>query len=307
MTSGPLDQGPDHSSKGPVITVTGPFFSDKRELRPTSRGLLPSASKDNPAMTLRPVPATHATMLACALLVGSAHAQDAGKPKLRPLDDAELSGVYGQALLDLTNTTQGGYDFSRLTLNADITMSSTLSGLVLGRHADGTTDIDISTLSFGRSDLDDAHRTVAIANPYFEWVYSGSAATGDRQVVGMRVGFGGIAGDVGLLMNTVSGSLTINTPNGQMTSLGSGSTTLTGASCGCTLALNQVGGVTAGTADGASRDFFLSILKSALTYPTTNGLTPAASQAGFWMNWTDRLNALNTTGTVPPNVPKIGP
>jgi hypothetical protein len=288
-----------------VITVTGPFFSDKRELRPTSKGLLSSASTDNPIMTIRPVLAAHASMLALALLGGSAHAQDNGKPKLKPLDDAELSGVYGQALLDLTNTSQGGYDFSRITLGADITMSSTLSGLVLGRHADGSTDIDISTLSFGRSDLDDAHRTVAIANPYFEWVYTGTGA--DRQVVGMRVGFGGITGDVGLLMNTVSGSLTINTPNGQMSSLGSQSTTLTGATCGCTLPLNQIGGVTAGTSDGASRDFFLSILKSALTYPTTNGLTPATSQAGFWMNWTDRLNAINTTGFVPPNVPKIGP
>jgi len=292
-----------------VITVTGPFFSDKRELRPTSRGLLPSASKDNPAMTLRHLPAAHAAMLACALLVGSAHAQDGAKPRLKALDDAELSGVYGQALLDLTNTTQGGYDFSRLTLNADITMSSTLSGLVLGRHADGTTDIDITTLNFGRSDLDDAHRTVAIANPYFEWVYSGSAATGDRQVVGMRVGFGGITGDVGLLMNTVSGSLVINTPSGQMTSLGSQSTALTGCSGSCSLALNQVGGVTAGTADGASRDFFLSILKSALTYPSANAAlaAPATSQAGFWLNWTDRLNAINTNGTPLPNVPKIGP
>jgi hypothetical protein len=292
-----------------VITVTGPLFSAKRELRPTSKGFLPGASTDNPAMTTRHVLAAHATMLACALLVGSAHAQDGGKPRLRPLDDAELSGVYGQALLDLTNTTQGGYDFSRITLGADITMSSTLSGLVLGRHADGSTDIDISTLRFGRSDLDDAHRTVAIANPYFEWVYSGSAATGDRQVVGMRVGFGGITGDVGLLMNTVSGSLTINTPSGQMSSLGSQSTALTGCSGSCSLALNQIGGVTAGTADGASRDFFLSILKSAVTYPTTNAAVgaPATSQAGFWMNWTDRLNAINTTGTVPPNVPKIGP
>src|SRR3954469_1378418 len=241
MISGPLDRGPDHSSKGPVITVTGPLFSAKRELRPMSKGFLPDASTDNPAMTTRHVLAAHATLLACALLVGSAHAQDSGKPKLKPLDDAELSGVYGQALLDLTNTTQGGYDFSRITLGADITMSSTLSGLVLGRHADGTTDIDISTLSFGRSDLDDAHRTVAIANPYFEWVYSGSAATGDRQVVGMRLGFGGIAGDVGLLMNTVSGSLTINTPSGQMTSLGSQSTALTGCAGSCTLALNQIG------------------------------------------------------------------
>ena len=101
-------------------------------------------------MTTRPVLAAHATMLACALCVGSAHAQDDGKPKLKPLDDAELSGVYGQALLDLTNTSQGGYDFSRITLNADITMSSTLSGLVLGRHADGSTDIVMSALSVMR-------------------------------------------------------------------------------------------------------------------------------------------------------------
>ena len=56
-------------------------------------------------MTTRHVLAAHATTLACALLVGSAHAQDSGKPRLKPLDDAELSGVYGQALLDLTNTT----------------------------------------------------------------------------------------------------------------------------------------------------------------------------------------------------------
>lgn len=259
-------------------------------------------------MTSHPARTVHAAMLACAFLVGSAHAQDS-KPKLKPLDDAELSGVWGQALLDLTNTSQSGYDFSRITLNADITMSSSLSGLVLGTHADGTSDINISTLNFGRSDLDDAHRTVAIANPYFEWVYSGTAAGGDRQVVGMRVGFGGISGDVGLLMNTVSGALTITTPSGQMSSVGSQSTTLTGCSGACTTALNQIGGVTAGTSDGASRDFFLSVLKNALTYPTTNAAVgaPATSQAGFWLNWTDRLNAINTTGTVPPNVPKIGP
>jgi hypothetical protein len=251
------------------------------------------------------------TTLACALFVGSVQAQ--GKPALKPLDDAELAGVWGQALLDLVNTNQGGYDFSRITLNADITMSTTLSGLKLGTHADGTSDIDISKLNFGRSDLDDAHRTVAIANPYFEWVYSGTASGGDRQVVGMRVGFGGINGDVGLMMNSVSGALSLTNPTtGQvLSSVGSQSTTLTGCGGTCNVALNQVGGVTAGngTPEGASRDFFLSILKSALTYPTTNtGLgAPTASQAGFWLNWTDRLNAINTTGTTPPNVPKIGP
>ena len=248
-----------------------------------------------------------ATTFACALVVGSAQAQ--GKSPLKPLDDAELSGVWGQALLDLVNTSQGGYDFSRLTLNADITMSTTLGGLKLGTHADGTSDIDITSLNFGRSDLGDTHRTVAITNPYFEWVYLGTAAAGDRQVVGMRVGFGGIAGDVGLMMNSVSGSLSLATPAGQVRSLGSQSTTLTGCGGSCNVAMNQIGGVTAGTTDGASRDFFLSILKSALTYPTTNAAVgaPAAAQAGFWLNWTDRLNAINTTGITPPNVPKIGP
>ena len=256
-------------------------------------------------MTSRHVLASSVVTLACALFAGSVQAQ--GKPAMKALDDAELSGVWGQALLDLTNTTTNGYDFSRITLNADITMSTTLSGLKLGTHADGTSDIDITSLNFGRSDLDDAHRTVAIANPYFEWVYSGSAATGDRQVVGMRVGFGGIAGDVGLAMNTVSGSLSLSTPSGQASSLGSQQTALAGT--GGTIALNQIGGVTAGNSDGASRDFFLSILKSAVTWPSTNAAlgTPAAAQAGFWLNWTDRLAAINTTGSVPPNVPKIGP
>jgi len=228
----------------------------------------------------------------------------------KPMDDAALSDTWGQALLDLTNTSQGGYDFSRITLNADITMSSSLKGLVLGSRADGTSDINISTFNFGRSDASEAQRTVAIANPYFEWVYSGTVAGGDRQVVGMRIGFGGISGDVGLMMNTVSGALKVTTPTDTLSLTGSQQTTLTGATCGCTIALNQLGGVTAGNAvDGPSRDFFLSILKAAVTYPTTPGLgtTPATAQAGFWMNWTDRLNALNTTGTVPPNVPKIGP
>jgi len=248
-----------------------------------------------------------ATTLATSLFVASVQAQD--KPALKPLDDSELSGVWGQALLDLTNTTLNGYDFSRLTLNADINLSASLSGLKLGTQSSGVSDIDISTLNFGRSDATDAQRTVAITNPYFEWVYSGSAATGDRQVVGMRIGFGGITGDVGLLMNTVSGSLSLTTASGTVSGTGSQLTSLAGCGGSCNVALNQIGGVTAGNTDGASRDFFLSILKSAVAYPAANSQlgASATAQAGFWLNWTDRLAALNTTGTVPPNVPKIGP
>jgi hypothetical protein len=261
---------------------------------------------------------TARALASCALaaatlgILPTAHAQGT------PLSDDALSDVWGQALLDLTNTSQGGYDFSRITLNADISLSTTLTGLKLGTYdyapRNGTgSDIDISTLRFGRSDLDDAHRTVLINNPYFEWVYSGDANSANREVVGMRLGFGGITGDVGLQMNTVSGSLVINTAAGTVSSANDTSG-LAGkrwdglAGCAsCTIPLSAIGGVTAGTTDGASRDFFISLLKTALTYPSVNGLAPAQSQAGFWLNWTDRLNAINTTGTVPPNTPKTGP
>jgi hypothetical protein len=259
-----------------------------------------------PAALVAPLPARSlaapcvaAALLACAAL--PAHAVGV------PMDDKALSDTWGQALLDLTNTTQNGYDFSRLTLNADISLSATLSGLKLGTKGTAS-DIDISTLSFGRSDAGDAARTVAITDPYFEWVYSGAVGTANRQVVGMRIGFSGIAGDVGLLMNTVSGSLAINTGSTVATLNGSQGTALA-CGAGCTIPLNQIGGVTAGDSSGASRDFFLSILKTALVYPTTDAAVgaPATSQAGFWLNWTDRLKAINTTGFVPPNVPKIGP
>ncbi len=250
-------------------------------------------------MSLRPFPSL---ALAAVLLGSGACAFAQGKP----MDDAALSDTWGQALLDLTNTTQGGFEFSRLTFNADISLSMNLSGLKLGTK-NGVSDIDITTMNFGRSDSTDAARTVAITNPYFEWVYSGTAGSADRQVVGMRLGFGGIAGDVGLLMNSVNGSLSLTTAGGQVSGTGTQLTALTGT--GGSVALNSIGGVTAGDSNGASRDFFLSVLKTALTYPTTNGaLAPsAAAQAGFWMNWTDRLAALNTTGVVPPNTAKIGP
>ena len=65
-------------------------------------------------------------------------------------------------------------------------------------------------------------------------------------------------------------------------------------------------GLHAGNADGASRDFFLAIQNQAVNYPSlVAGLAaPDTAQAGVWMNWRDRLSALNTTGTVPPNVGK---
>ena len=233
-----------------------------------------------------------------------------------PLDDAALSNTWGQALLSLTTTPYQGMDFTRLTLGADISLSANFNGMRLGeytwsqRNATGA-DIDIGTLRFGRSDGSAAQRTVSITDPYFEFVTSGSGSS--QQVVGMRFGFGGISGDVGTTMNVVSGSLLIDA--GTAGSIDSRNDTLGGkrwdgttcvSTATCTLALSQIGGLHAGNADGGSRDFFLSVQNQAVNYPSlVAGLAaPDAAQAGVWLNWRDRLSALNTTGVVPPNTGK---
>lgn len=252
------------------------------------------------------------------MAVGAALGVLAGAAALaaEPLDDSALSDTWGQALLSLATTNYQGMDFTRLTLGADISLSANFSGMRLGeytwsqRNATGA-DIDIGTLRFGRSDGSAAQRTVSITDPYFEFVTSGSGSS--QQVVGMRFGFGGISGDVGTTMNVVSGSLLIDA--GSAGTIDSRNDTLGGkrwdgttcvSSATCTLALSQIGGLHAGNAEGASRDFFLAIQNQAVNYPSlVAGLAaPDTAQAGVWLNWRDRLSALNTTGTVPPNTGK---
>jgi hypothetical protein len=70
------------------------------------------------------------------------------------------------------------------------------------------------------------------------------------------------------------------------------------------VSLSQVGAVTAGDSTGPSRDFWISILKAPVQFPSADGM-PAltTAQAGIWLNWRDRLTALNLTGTLPANTP----
>lgn len=256
-----------------------------------------------------------ALLLACALHGAAPSALAQGQP----LADEALGAVWGQALLNLTNSSLNGLDFTRIGLDADIRLSANFNNLRLGEYTwaarNGTgADVDIGSLRFGRSDAGEALRTVSITNPYIEFVYGGSGVS--REVLGMRLGFGGISGDIGLQLNSVSGSLLINagtagTVDSRNDTLGGkrwdGSSCVSGASC--TLALSQIGGVTAGNADGPSRDLFLSVLKQAVQFPAVGTGTPLPdlAQAGFWLNWRDRLTALNTSGQVPPNTNKTGP
>lgn len=248
-----------------------------------------------------------------ALLCGM-HAASA---QMQPLSEDELSAVNGQGLVSMTNTSLNGFDFSKIALDADITLSANLRNMRLGeysyaaRNGSGA-DLDIPLLQFGRSDGSDAQRLVQISNPYFEFVYRNAADNTSREAVGMRFGFESIKGDIGLQITTLSGSMQVTgtAADGSTITLDSRTDALGGkrwdGSCTAPcLTLSQLGGVTAGDASGGSRDFWISMLKTAVQFPTTNG-APAAdtAQAGMWLNWRDKLQALSTNGVTPPNLPK---
>jgi hypothetical protein len=248
-----------------------------------------------------------------ALLCGM-HAASA---QMQPMSEDELSSIHGQGIVTMTNTSLGGYDFSKVALEADISLSANLRNMRLGQYAyaprnGGGADLDISLMQFGRSDGTDAQRLVQISNPYFEFVYKNAADGASREAIGMRFGFESINGDIGLQIKTLSGSMRVTgtAADGSALVLDSRTDALggkrwDGACSGSCLSLAQLGGVTAGDASGGSRDFWVSMLKTAVQFPTAAGL-PASdpAQAGVWLNWRDKLQALNTSGITPPNLPK---
>jgi hypothetical protein len=264
-------------------------------------------------MNLKPIgPAPYTFAIAAAALAALLHA-GAAQAQLRPLSDQDLSATHGQGLLVLSNSSYGGFDFTRIALGGDVALNANFRNVRLGeynyapRNGSGA-DIDMPLLQFGRSDASAAQRLVQITNPYLEFVYRNVGNAGQREVVGMRFGFDSIAGDVGLTLSTLSGSMRID--GGAAGVLDShtdagGGKRWNGSCSGSCLSLAQVGGVKAGDASGASRDFWLSVLKTPVQFQAPSGTTqiPDIAQAGFWLNWRDRLAALNTTGTPPPNLP----
>jgi hypothetical protein len=239
--------------------------------------------------------------------------------QMQPLSEDELSNTRGQGLLAVSNSSLGGFDFTKVSLDADITLSANFRNMRLGEYTYAArnglgADIDMPYLQFGRSDGTDAQRLVHISNPYFEFVYSNAGDAANREVIGMRLGFDAISGDIGLKLNSLSGSMKVtgSAADGSPILLDSrtdplGGKRWDGACTAPCLSLAQLGGVTAGDASGPSRDFWISVLKTGVQFnaPPGSSTLPDAAQAGIWLNWRDKLQALSTNGLVPPNLPKV--
>jgi hypothetical protein len=264
------------------------------------------------------MPIRHARLAYVVYLAGLVLALMCAAPswaQMQAMTEQELSDTRGQGLIDLSNSSYNGFDFTRISFGADVQLNANFNNIRLGEYnyaaRNGTgADIDISTLRFGRTDGTLAQRVVNITNPYIEFVYRNAGNAATREVVGMRFGFDSIAGDVGLTINTLSGSMLVD--GGAAGVLDSHTDTTGGgkrwdgsctgtASC---LTFSQLGGVHAGDITGASRDFWFSALKTAVQFQAPSGTVqmPDTAQAGFWMNWRDKLTATNVTGTPPPNI-----
>ncbi|MBV1774796.1 hypothetical protein KSF73_03595 [Burkholderiaceae bacterium DAT-1] len=194
------------------------------------------------------------------------------------LDDTQLSDVHAQGMIDMSNTSYGAYDFSRITLNADVSINAVLKQLNFGQR-NGGADLVIDYATLGGSGK------LSISNPYIETVYEASG----RQVVGFRIGAGSISGDVMMKMTTLSGNFmadagtegkvsTAFDANGGVRWDGSCPTGTTGC-----VPMSRLTGVRADN----SRDFWVSFLSQSVSFAGT----PVAAQSGVWMNWTERLTA----------------
>jgi len=145
------------------------------------------------------------------------------------LSDGALSEVSGQGLLTLDNSSENGLNFSTLTLNADVALNANFQNIVLGQNGTATAkgaigNINIPLLQFGVSNGTAAQQTVQITDPYIEFVYNTAANGSNGQVIGMRVGFDGISGNIGTLMNSINGALQIANGSTTLTANGIGST-----------------------------------------------------------------------------------
>lgn len=239
-----------------------------------------------------------AAALAAAFFCAPACAQ------LRSMSDDELSRARGQGLLAVSNSTLGGFDFTRIALDADVELNASLRNIRLGDYRfparEGTgADIDMPLLQFGQNG-----GKVSITNPYFEVVYRNTGdAAAPREVIGMRMGFDAISGDVGLKINGLSGSLLVGgtDANGQPVVIDSHSDAGGGKRWD---GANALAGVRAGDAGGPSRDFWISVLKTGVQFQAPSGTTrlPDAAQSGVWLNWRDKLVSLPAVAPALPAV-----
>ncbi len=224
-----------------------------------------------------------------------------------PIEDDDLADVWGQAMFSVDNRAAAGFDFTRITLNADVKLNANFSNIKAGPL--GAEVIDIGVLNFVHNGVDGSARQpyVQLADPYIELVYKNqtSDTLADREIIGARIGFGSINGNLGTLFTKLQGNILITNGMGAGSDAGdlslnqaagsSSNFACTGAGSGCvngSIAMSKVGEVQA----SGPTDFFISLLSQGVSN-FGDGTTSTAPE-GIAVNWTQGLSYKNITGVV---------
>ena len=143
--------------------------------------------------------------------------------ELKPISDAEMSEVQGQALMTVDNIEGGTHSFTRVTMGMDVKTRLNVDNAIVGGDAAGA-DLNVSDLALGHYvrdenrtqidgqtyNVDDVVRFQG-AQPYFE------LARRDGELSGFRMGFGEARGTLSGNFASFSGNLGIKIDQGDGT------------------------------------------------------------------------------------------
>lgn len=132
--------------------------------------------------------------------------------QLIPIDEAELSGMTGQAFINIDRSSSNSIDFTKLSFGLDIKTSLNSDLLELGRYersgeVAGSSDIRISDFALGKIDSNGNIIPFEIKDPFIELAFEDNA--GKQDLVGVRLGFGGAKGALSGNIESLTGSVNV--------------------------------------------------------------------------------------------------
>lgn len=152
------------------------------------------------------------------LLLSALFFAQASNAQLVPIDEHELSGMTGQAFINVDrlqtakNDSNQAIDTTKITLGLDIKTSINADLLDLGnyeRNGSAGSDIRINDFALGRIGSDGKIVPFEISDPFIELAFDTDAA-GKENLIGLRLGFGGAKGALSGNIESLTGKINID-------------------------------------------------------------------------------------------------
>jgi len=126
--------------------------------------------------------------------------------QLVPIDEAELSGMTGQAFINLDHSSSGGLDFTKVSLGLDVKTSLNSNLLDVGNYDNGS-DIRIKDFALGNIEADGSITPFEIQDPFIELAFEQDGSK--QNLVGVRLGFSGAKGALSGTIESLSGNINV--------------------------------------------------------------------------------------------------